>query len=306
MDNSPRLSGIEWQDWADKLLQLHYGPTEYQKIPDTDRGDVGIEGFTISTGHAYQIYGPIEPLSTQERYEKLRTKMTTDLRKFRQNREQLQKIFGTVKITRWVLLVPHYESKKIVQHATKKTQEIIDAKLPYVSADFRVFINDEDAFAVERDKLINAVTQGLSIVGPDINQDQILEWADENDSLVQTIEDKVSKINDLKTDDDRRKFRDEIIRLYLDGQNVSDELRSHPIIYENIWRLKNQKERHLSMMTMMSRGTNMDVMRECLRDIQEAVKCEVRGIAPTTAEAVAFGTVSGWIIQCPLDFIEGR
>lgn len=72
----PRLSGEEWQDWANKLLTCHYGPTEYQRVPDNDRGDAGIEGFTLSNGHAYQAYGCEEPLSTSERHAKQRDKMT--------------------------------------------------------------------------------------------------------------------------------------------------------------------------------------------------------------------------------------
>ena len=306
MEISSRLSGNEWQIFADKLLQRHYGPTEYQKIPDRDRGDAGIEGFTISHGHAYQIYGPVEPLSTRERYEKLRTKMTNDTRKFRRNHELLKKIFGDVKITRWALLVPYYDSKEIVLHATKKTKEIIDADLPYVSPDFHVSIVDEEAFAVEREELISNGIEDISITGPAIDQDQVREWVDENDSLVINVEDKIGRIASLETDEERRAFRDHIIQLYLDGQNILDELRKYPNIYEGIWEIRSQKERYLGIKTMVSSGTNMDIFRECLVDIEQAVKSEVRGIAPTTTEAIVFGTVSDWMIQCPLDFIKGR
>ena len=109
MNTSSRLSGEEWQKWADKLLQRHYGPGGYQKIPDKHKGDAGIEGFADTAGHAYQAYGPEEPLSTRERYEKHRTKMTNDIQKFIDNRIVLAKLFGEVKINKWILLVPIFE-----------------------------------------------------------------------------------------------------------------------------------------------------------------------------------------------------
>ena len=306
MDISPRLSGTEWQTWADKLLQRHYGPGEYQKIPDRHSGDAGIEGFTIATGHAYQVYGPIEPLSTKERYENLRTKMTTDIRKFCQNRKLLEKIFGNVKITRWILLVPHYSSKDIVIHARKKTEEVMAADLPYVSPDFRVCIEDEEVFAVERDQLINARAGTISIKGTEINGNQVTEWADENDSLVQTIDGKIGRISSLRTSDERRRFRDHIIRVYLAGQNVLEELRRYPTAFENIRRIKSQKEYYLGLKTMTSTGTNMEIFTDSLKDIREAITADVLGVEKTTVEAIVYEAVSDWIIRCPLDFRDSQ
>lgn len=58
-----RLTGEGWQNSANKLLATYYGPTEYQRVQDNDKGDAGIEGFTITSGHAYQAHGCEEPLS---------------------------------------------------------------------------------------------------------------------------------------------------------------------------------------------------------------------------------------------------
>jgi hypothetical protein len=180
MDISPRLTGEEWQNWADLLLQRHYGFTEYQKVPDQFKGDAGIEGFTITSGCAFQAYGPEEPLTTEQRFKKHQKKMTDDLRKFINNRDILSTIFGRTKIRRWVLFIPLFDSKKIVQHATKKTEEIIAANLPYVDNDnFRIVILDEEAFAVERDQLLKTNLEVVSIVPDEISHQAILEWGQE-------------------------------------------------------------------------------------------------------------------------------
>lgn len=117
-----RLSGKEWQHYANQLLRLHYGQRDYQPVPDRHHGDGGIEGFSISDGCAYQAYGCDEPISVAERYEKQRDKMTEDIVKFISNKKILQSIFGDIKISRWILFVPSYDSKDIVSHAAKKNE----------------------------------------------------------------------------------------------------------------------------------------------------------------------------------------
>ncbi len=112
--STSRLTGEEWQNWANRILSVHYGPTEYQQIPDNDRGDAGLEGFTRTDGHAYQAYGCEEPISASDRYEKQRNKMTRDIAKFIDNQVTLKRIFGNVKINRWVLFVPYCGTNEIV------------------------------------------------------------------------------------------------------------------------------------------------------------------------------------------------
>lgn len=98
----------EWQDWVKQLLYAHYGHKHYQPVPDTDGGDYGIEGFS-QDGCAYQCYAAEEPVGTEELYEKQRNKINEDLKKFVHNQQPLAKLFGALKIERWVFVVPRYE-----------------------------------------------------------------------------------------------------------------------------------------------------------------------------------------------------
>lgn len=302
MDISPRLSGEHWQDWAEKLLMRHYGPGEYQSIPDKDRGDGGIEGFTVSLGHAYQAYGPEdEPLSTNERYEKHRTKITNDIAKFITNRVLLSSLFGTVKISRWILFVPVCDSKEIVKHATKKTQEVIDANLPYVSKDFYILVQDESAFPVERDELLNANLSTIIVDFEDIAESKIIEWVDENDKFVQVIDHKVSKLPSFRTEDERHKYRNEIVKIYLDGQNALEELRKYPLAYEAVRKIKSDKERYLSLEIPTLSDSNSEILRKSLNEIKESTRL-VPGVGESLTQAIAWEAIADWIIRCPLDF----
>lgn len=306
MDDSPRLSGEEWQLWADRLLKRHYGPGEYQTVPDNQKGDAGIEGFTISSGHAYQAYGPEEPLTTDQRLKKHQKKMSDDIRKFIQNRDTLAAILGDVKIRRWILLVPYFDSKQIVGHAAKKTEEVIAANLSYVHNDtFRVMIEDEETFIVERDQLLNANLTTLSVVSEQMMPGAIADWADEHDALVRTLDEKTRRLPTLHDDRARRTFRDLIIKHFLEGQNSLEELRKYPTIYEKIRRAKSERERYLATEVMLATGSVSEILRAVLEDTREVVKSEVLNMSVNTLDAVAWEAVADWLIRCPLDFPRG-
>lgn len=299
----PRLSGEEWQNWANKLLTCHYGPTEYQKVQDNDKGDAGIEGFTISDGHAYQAYGCVEPLSTTDRYEKQRDKITRDINKFIENCSILAKIFGTVKITRWALFVPYCDSKEIVAHASKKTAEVIDAKLPYVTDQFRVIICQEEDFLIERDQLINAGTKAIQLNTDAATPEQVTKWVTSNDGLASTLEDKLRRLPTIRNDRDRRSFHEKVLKWYLEGQAILEALRKYPDVYEKVLKAKSHRENFLVIATITG-GTPQEILSSSIQGLLETLQREVRELHSFSAESLAHEAVADWLLRCPLDFPE--
>jgi hypothetical protein len=298
-----RLSGDDWQEWANQLLSCHYGPVEYQTIPDRDRGDAGIEGFTVSNGHAFQAYGCEEPVSTQERYEKQRTKMTNDLRKFVENEKALLKLFGTVKISRWVLFVPYFDSKEIVGHASVKTAEVVKAKLPYVDTNFRVTVVQESDFSVARDQLLNASSSKLDIKAEPVTTEGLGEWITSNDALASALTRKLRKLPTLKSEDVRATFRERVLRWYLDGQSVLAELRKYPLVYEKVIRTKAHRENYL-VMASLSNSAPHDILSSAINQMRETLLAEAKELHLFSAETLVFEAVADWLVRCPLDFPE--
>lgn len=299
-----RLSGEEWQGWANQLLAQRYGPAEYQKVPDNMRGDAGLEGFTLTAGHAYQAYGCEEPISAAERYEKQRNKMTRDISKFVKNRTILISIFGQVKIARWVLLVPHFDSKELVAHAATKTSEIHEANLPYVAAGFRVVVSDEDEFQVERDCLLRAAEQRLTVRADDATQDQINDWTDQHDSFVMILDGKIRKLPALVTPEKRKEFRCHVLKWYLEGQDILASLRSYPEVYEKVMAAKLHRENYLATTALINSGSPKEVLQAALTAYMNTVQDEAKMLATSTVESLAHEAVADWMLRCPLDFPE--
>src|SRR5271157_4090331 len=144
--------------------------------------------------------------------------MTTDVGKFIANRVLLQRIFGTVKITRWALFVPHFDSKEIVAHAAKKTQEVKATTLPYVADSFHVCICQQSDFSLADRSLINAAQRQLRISPESPTHDRIEDWAEENQGPSQVLSEKLRRLPTLRTDDDRRRFQASVLDWYLKGQ----------------------------------------------------------------------------------------
>lgn len=299
----PRLSGEEWQRWASQLLIRHYGPTEYQRVQDNDRGDAGIEGFTVSDGHAYQAYGCEEPLSTTDRYEKQRVKMTTDIGKFINNCSILGRIFGAVKITRWVLFVPYYDSKQIVAHASTKTAEVLAAQLPYVAQSFRVMVCQEDDFCIERDQLINAGTRTLQVNAETATSEQVTHWVSYNVGLAATLDRKLRRLPTILSEEHRQQFHQKILMWYLEGQEMLNALRNFPDVYESVLKAKSHRENFLVMATI-SGSTPQEILSSSIDGLLETLQKEVRELHSYSAESLAHEAVADWLLRCPLDFPE--
>lgn len=298
-----RLSGNEWEYWANKLLTCHYGPTDYQKVPANDKGDAGIEGFSVTAGHAFQAYGCEEPLLTRKRFDAQRKKMTQDISKFIKNEAVLVKIFGTVQIRRWILFVPYYDSKDIVSHASTKTAEVLAANLPYVTPDFRVMVCQEDDYSIERDQLLNANVSALQIDVDKSTIDQITSWTSSNSGLFAILEEKIGRLPAIQTAVHRRSFCEQVLKWYLEGQALLDALRIYPEVYEKVLRAKNHRENYLAM-AMIGNGSTNECFNAIIEALKETLKTEVRELHSYNAETLAHEAVADWLLRCPLNFPE--
>lgn len=299
----PRLCGEEWQNWANKILAVHYGPTEYQQIPDHDRGDAGLEGFTRTNGHAYQAYGCEEPISTADRYEKQRDKMTKDIAKFINNQATLARIFGTVRVTRWALFVPLCDSKDLVAHAARKTDEVKTATLPYVADTFQVCVCQQSDFSVADHQLINSAQRQLQIAVEAPTPEQIADWAEANQGPSQVLSEKLLRLPTLRSDEARKHFHSQVLDWYLKGQDILDALRVHPDTYAKVKAAKFHRESFLAT-GMVSGLAPQDHLMQSVNELRQALEQEIHELHRYSSESLAYEAVADWLLRCPLDFPE--
>lgn len=297
--------GNEWQEHVQVLLKHHYGPGQYQEVADRDRGDFGIEGFSRN-GCAYQCYAAAEPLTTDGLYNKQRTKITNDIGKFIRNKSDLVKTFGPTKISRWILMVPRYESARLVQHAEKKAQEVRDALLPYVATDFYIHIATEEEFAAELAVLVNTGAALVDIDPGTVEREQIDQWLThvDNVTLVDNLRQKTAKLPSLRDPEDRDKFAIEMVRHFLAGQTVLSNMHdSYPDVWRSILRSKNGRERFLGTESLLNGGTANEMLGSSMNTYKNEISQNTKAsLSSSTLNTLAYEAISDWLLRCPLNF----
>lgn len=130
----------DWEHHVYGLLQDRHGPLNVHKVPARHKGDHGLDYYSLEDRVSYQCYAVQEPCDVADRADKQKAKITTDLKKFCTKKSELSDLFGSVQMTRWVLVVPLHDSSQLNAHATAKTAEVRALRLPYVASNFEVMI----------------------------------------------------------------------------------------------------------------------------------------------------------------------
>lgn len=293
-------SGEEWQIYCQELFAQRHG-AEYQAVPDTVRGDWGIEGFT-SDGTTYQCYAPEEPLTSAQLYEKHRDKLTADLSKLCTNAREIAALIEPNKVRCWVLVVPRVEDKAILKHAARKAKEVRARNIDGISDEFLVRVLTAEAFPAERRGLGDAIPLALPEIG-DVSEDQVAEFAATEDLSTDALDAKLLK---LMTSDERiDQLRKEMLRLYIVGAELDHWVRRHhPALWDAWQHARHGVKRTLKMSEFTSSeppGARVETIRDNLR---EAVQESVPALIASDATSLAWGTIAEWLVECPLDFGE--
>ena len=296
-------AGDEWQEYILLLLKRHYGPAHFQEIPDKDQGDCGLEGFSRD-GSAYQCYSAQEPLSIADLTAKQKTKVTKDIKKFRDNSVQLRGLLGGTKIGRWILVVPRFDSKDLLVHTAKKAEEVRKAAPAHVQASFEIHVIKDDHFAVERAALYDSGAGKVTIDVAEAAEKDVKEWAGKNDKLVKAIDEKLGRITAVKASA-KKGIRDKFLRHYVTGQNLLERLRiDFPALHEKVLACQRARERFLSTRMALCGPTTGTALHEVISQFRDELDRSVTGISDSNAECLAFGAVADWMLRCPLDFPE--
>ncbi len=290
----------EWEAHANELLRERYRAVSgYIPIPDLHEGDGGIEGFSLD-GNAYQMYCPENALTLDKLYEDQRDKMTADIKKFINNKDKMTNFFGKTKIKRWILVVPNHQTRKIVSHATKKTQEVIDANLPYVdNSDFRVLVWDRSEFRKEETSLLSSGVAILKLSPIEVSELDVTGYSGESAEFIDNMDRKLSKLT--KNPERVRRGKERLIKSAIISQNMLSELKQdYGEIYEQVTSTTATRAAQLDLEVFdgapetQSLGYQTNTLTSQLQ-----IKCNLHD---DNIEEISRGAISDWLMNCTLDF----
>lgn len=304
MSRSPRFwNGDDWEEYCLQLLYCRHGATEVERVPSDHKGDLGIEAFSRD-GCAYQCYAPEEPLATSERYEKQRDKLTVDLGKLNANAAELAAMLGAVRIRRYVFMVPLFDHRQLLSHASRKAEELRRLTLPMLTSDFEIQVVTDEAFPLERAELAARAVQTIRLNAPAaIDEATIGAWATQNDPLVRTLDKKLSHITRLKDANKRSNYARLLLENFIEGEDYLQQLRqSFPTTWSKFRRAKASYERFLKSSSPVTTAAPADHLASTLSRFEQEVTLQAPEVDSVDARQLSLASVADWLLRCPLSF----
>jgi hypothetical protein len=289
--------GTEWQDYCLMLLHRRYADHTLQEVPDSHGGDLGIEAYSLD-GCAFQCYAAEEPLSVSALYERQRDKLTTDLGKLKKNAKDLKKILGDLEIAKYVFMVPRHESRYLLEHANTKAEEVRTWGLSFIAPDFRIMVVTDEDYAAERLAIV-AIPEPL-VAGVDVTPTDHAAWVLANAALTAKA---AGKLRIFIDEDDIPDALESLVYQFLGAENSLQKLRErYPDHWTAVQSCKSRKQTRLPLEYPASINTSMSIVPGLQAALAQELGRDAPSIAGRVAEAIAWGAVAEWIMNCPLKF----
>lgn len=306
MPGNPRAwNPKEWEKHIQLLLKRRYAlpPGSYQEVPDTVKGDCGIEGFA-KDGTAYQCYAAQAWTSPEDLLKKQKNKITADIAKFVKHEDELCEIFGMVKISQWNLVVPYWSNKDLKKHANERASEVRGEGLRHADNNFAVSILTAEDFIVEERLLARLDLYQFDVPAPPVPPAELAAWMQgkENLSLVGNLTRKTKLINAQKSDQQREKFQANIVAQYIGGNIILGRLeQEQPEIYEKVIQYKTAREAGLESDSFLNTTVPAKFVQLTQQDYRKELQ-SVPGISLRVADTLAREAVADWLLNCLMDF----
>jgi hypothetical protein len=244
-----------------------------------------------------------EPCIVADRADKQKAKITTDLKKLCVKKVELAALFGAVRISPWILVVPIHDSVQVNLHLTSKAAEVKASGLSYVAPDFEVLVHDLDSFDAGSREGRALQRKSISLPSRAATQQQIDDWTQASNPLVTKLSGKLSKRVGSHNSAELEEAVRETIGWFLERDNALEHLRlTAPQLHEALLGVISRHTTQLRLCGLPPDGTPHHILRAEVEALKRDLQQSVPNFSPASAHQIAFGTVAEWLLRCPLDF----
>lgn len=299
------FDGSSWEGLCQQIFKRKYESDGYQEMKASP-GDFGIEGFTVSTGWAFQCYCPDKHYERSELYEHIRDKVTADLGKLGKFKNELEKRLGKTKIHRWIFVTPEIDKNEILVHVRKKEDEIRSKNLPFIAPDFTIFIYDGEFFLVEINE-IRAAT-GVSLIF-DEYPPVLSELIGEQEEYEKNVRRKstarlIHKADKPEFQSQVNQLAQRTIEAFLSTDGYFKRIEENsPVTYVKLIRLINEYEQYVIDVSVTWSATAQELTEKVHEGLTQRIAKE---LAPdfdwTNASKVARHMIARWLAICELNY----
>jgi hypothetical protein len=294
--------GKEWQEFALQLVQRRHGAENVQIVPDKVKGDAGLEFFT-TCGSLYQCYAPEETSDVAKAASAMKAKAGRDLPKLEKNKAIIEKLLAGTTARRWILFCPFLDNKEVVASIRARGLVVKSANLNFLHSEFEALCHSQEDFQAEIEQL-----RAMSL-GPPLNvstptEQQVKDAGDTE--IGARIDDKLGRAFGANVPNGQiAARRNQYVKAHLYRENALEQLReNHAILWDRAFETIEAEEERL-----IAVGASATLPGEQLQESMNRMESSLAEALPTLNPAlrtrIALGTISDWLIRCPLDFPEG-
>ena len=226
--------------------------------------------------------------------------MTTDLGKLIKGAADVSKLMLGQKLKSWVLLVPNHDSKDLNLHCAKKTGDLRKLGLSLLDDNFEVCIQDQTHFPGKavQDAMAGLTNLSLTVAAP--SMEQLKNWKAGSADLVANATVKLGK---RASGPALSEVVAQGIEAFLRGNGLVDALRnSAPDMHEKITAAIQVRARTLTFAGPQGGTLPSSILNTEIASLTHAIKAAAPTLSDDNAQEIALGTISEWIMRCPLDF----
>jgi hypothetical protein len=191
------------------------------------------------------------------------------------------------------------DDKAVVEAVRKKATEIKTLGLPFLAQDFEALVQCQSDFDGEMELL------KLQSLGPPLNPaiptDDEIKLRSEDDvsrRLTEKLGRAFPSMEATAFENRRRTY----IRAHLTRENALEDLKANqPILWERSIKCLDSEENLLVALGSTAEIPSTQLQASITR-IEKALKADLPNLAHSMVTTIALGTVSDWLMRCPLDF----
>lgn len=307
LERGGKLAGLvhqwdpdDWEAFSHSLLHARHGVLNVHKIPATHNGDLGIDYYCLGDLVIYQCYAVEEPVDITTRADRQKVKITTDLKTLIDGAAEVSKLLLNQKLRKWVLLVPFHNSKEVNLHCAKKTKDLRSLNLPLLDPEFEVCIQDQSHFPGKavQDAMAGHANLSLNVEPP--TPEEVKNWQAGSMDLLTNATVKLGKrVGGAAV----HTAVAQGVEAFLRSNTLIDALRSNaPDLHEKVTSAIHRRVRTLTFAGPQGGTLPSNILNTEITSLTEAIKEAAPTLSDSNAQEIALGTISEWIMRCPLDF----
>ena len=293
------LDGPAWELYCEKVLRREFSFKNFVAIPHHDRGDHGLEFYTYC-GIIFQCYRPDPSYSMEEYKKKVKSKITTDLKKLKKYESQISDLLGGTIIKQWVLMIPENKSRELIKHCKKKEKDIVKVNISFIDNDaFKVQVETDDSFPSSARYARAYMDDVIDLTPEEPITVDAEAWKESNSTFYGNLCRKTEKLGS-----NVEGIRDDLIKKYITVQRLLDAYRDEfPDLYDDLYNQAAANLEEIRNENLFIKSPTNEILSKLLTKNREMISLVKQKISLSNKEVISSGFIAQWLAECNMDFV---